>query len=402
MHTVESLAGTPNSLAPHYSRFRVTKRILLSGHSHQAWPDVGFEGQQRAWLDAAEYVDLKWERAQRMADRVRQGYRRLLDDPDGFYSLGPATHDLLVKFLSALPLGRDSRLVTTDCEFYSLRRQLARLEEEGVEIVRVDALPADSVGDRLAAEVRDGTTAVLASTVFFSNAHIAGGLDGTARACRQHGVPLLLDAYHQLNVVPWSLRKENLEDVYVVGAGYKYCQLGEGVAFLRYPKDCSMRPVVTGWFSEFGELTSAHEPGLVAYDGGHDRFAGATYDPTSHYRAATVFDFFAQQGLDVELLRATSQHQVGRLIADFDRLDLDPRSIRRDPSVALQGLGGFLALESPQAETIHAALLERGVFTDFRGEVLRLGPAPYLSDTQLDDAMAHLGEIVRDLGRPPG
>jgi len=50
----------PSALAGHYSRFRVGERILLTGHSHQAWPDVGFEAQQRAWLEAAEYVDDKW------------------------------------------------------------------------------------------------------------------------------------------------------------------------------------------------------------------------------------------------------------------------------------------------------------------------------------------------------
>ena len=40
--------AVPNPLASHYSRFRVTDRILLTGHSHQAWPDVAFEAQQRA------------------------------------------------------------------------------------------------------------------------------------------------------------------------------------------------------------------------------------------------------------------------------------------------------------------------------------------------------------------
>ena len=54
---------TANPLAQHYSRFRVSERLLLTGHSHQAWPDVGFEAQQRAWLDAAELVDDKWARA---------------------------------------------------------------------------------------------------------------------------------------------------------------------------------------------------------------------------------------------------------------------------------------------------------------------------------------------------
>ena len=42
-----------SALAVHYSRFRVSDRILLTGHSHQAWPDVGVAAQQRAWLDAA-------------------------------------------------------------------------------------------------------------------------------------------------------------------------------------------------------------------------------------------------------------------------------------------------------------------------------------------------------------
>jgi kynureninase len=34
------------------------------------------------------------------------------------------------------------------------------------------------------------------------------------------------------------------------------------------------------------------------------------------------------------------------------------------------------------------------VWTDHRGDVLRLGPAPYLSDAQLDTAIATLGEVA--------
>jgi len=44
-------------LKPHYSRFRVAERLLLTGHSHQAWPDVGFEGMVEAWEDAAALVE---------------------------------------------------------------------------------------------------------------------------------------------------------------------------------------------------------------------------------------------------------------------------------------------------------------------------------------------------------
>jgi kynureninase len=36
------------------------------------------------------------------------------------------------------------------------------------------------------------------------------------------------------------------------------------------------------------------------------------------------------------------------------------------------------------------------MLTDARGEVLRLGPAPYLSDGQLRDAIALVGEVARE------
>lgn len=396
---LENLTSDPNRLAPHYSRFRVSERLLLTGHSHQAWPDCAAKGQAQAWADAAEWVDDKWERAFSQADRVRAGYRRLLDDPTGKYSLAASTFELLVRLLSALDLRHQPKLVTTDSEFHSLRRLLTRLEEESIAVVRVAAHPVDDVGERLAAATDDNTAAVLTSTVFFNSAQIAGDLSAAAAACRRHGAALILDVYHQLNVVPMSLRRAQLEDAFVVGAGYKYCQLGEGNGFLRFPADCRLRPVATGWFAEFGELTHEHDPTKVLYHSGDDRFAGATYDPTSHYRAAEVFAFFREQQLHPELLRQVSQHQIGFLCSLFDGLDLDRQIITRDRQVPLKKLGGFLALQSPQAAHIWKALKDAGVTTDQRAEVLRLGPAPYLSDRQLREAMAILGQVVQGLSR---
>src|SRR6185295_16483886 len=109
-------------------------------------------------------------------------------------------------------------------------------------------------------------------------------------ACEAHGAPLLVDAYHHLNVVPFDVRGMGLDRAFVTGGGYKYCQLGEGNCFLRIPPDCTLRPVVTGWFAEFDALAGAEHGGRVPYGKGAARFAGATYDPTSHYRAARVFD----------------------------------------------------------------------------------------------------------------
>ncbi|HEU5154085.1 MAG TPA: hypothetical protein VFU03_05110, partial [Gemmatimonadales bacterium] len=373
-----SLYASPNALAHHYRRFGVAERLLLTGHSHQAWPDCGFEAQAQAWLDAARFVDDKWEHAFAKAERVRLGFSRLLDDQDGFIALAPNTHELVVRFLSALPLRDRPRLVTTDGEFHTIRRQLDRLAEEGIELIRVPEAPLEGLVDRLRRAVDDRTAAVLISAVFFDSGRIAPSLADVAERCRRHGVALLVDVYHALNVVPFSLRKEGLLDAFVVGGGYKYCQLGEGNCFLRFPAATELRPVITGWFSEFSALTERQRAGQVAYGEGGDRFAGATYDPASHYRAAAVFAFHEEMKLTPDLLREVSQHQIAVLARSFDALDADPEMIRRDGTVPLDQIGGFLALEAPAAEALTAALHREGVLTDSRGNMLRLGPAPYL------------------------
>jgi kynureninase len=393
----EETARHPNPLADHYSRFRVSERLLLTGHSHQAWPDCGFKGQQQAWHDAAELVDEKWERAFAQAQRVRQGFARLLGDREGHIALASNTHDLVVRFLSALPLDQRPRLVTTDGEFHTIRRQLDRLAEQGIELVKVPVGDADTLAERLAGAIDQNTAAVLVSAVLFRNSRIVPGLGQVARACQRQGARLLVDVYHALSVVPFSIPGEGLEQDFVVGGGYKYCQMGEGNCFLRFPPDCGLRPVVTGWFSEFDVLAAQGAEGRVAYGEGPALFAGSTYDPTSHYRACEVFDFFEEEGMTPEWLRQESQRQIALLVQRFDGLDADPALISRDREQPLELTGGFLTLRSPVAADLCAAMRAEGVLTDYRGEMLRLGPAPYLSDRQLNEAMDILVGVTSGL-----
>src|SRR5207247_7159879 len=89
-----------------------------------------------------------WGRAFAQAEMVRRGFARLLDDAPQRIALGANTHELVVRFLSALPLRQRPRLVTTDGEFHTIRRQLDRLAEEGIEVVKVAAQPAATLADR--------------------------------------------------------------------------------------------------------------------------------------------------------------------------------------------------------------------------------------------------------------
>ena len=235
---------------------------------------------------------------------------------------------------------------------------------------------------------------MLVSAVLYRDARIVDGLGSVAERCERVGAELLVDAYHALNTVPFDLLSLGLEGAFVTGGGYKYCQLGEGNCFLRVPPECRLRPAVTGWFAEFSALHEGEDAGRVSYGPGAERFAGSTYDPTSHYRAAEVFDFFRERGLTPEFLREVSRHQVGRLAEAFDALGADPALIDRDRETPPEAVGGFLALRTPRARAFHEGLAARGVATDYRDDLLRLGPAPYLTDRQLGDALTALGEVA--------
>lgn len=392
----DDLYNSPNKLANHYKNFKVTERYLLTGHSHQAWPDCGFEAQQEAWKDAAEFVDDKWERAFQKADEVKKGYLKLLDDDTGNIALGVNTLELLIRFLSALPLKERPKLVTTDGEFHTIRRLTDRLSEEGINVAKVYSSPVTDVVENLKKVSDDKTSAILVSSVFFNSGLILPNLSELAEFCDDKGIRLLVDAYHQLNVVPFSVKRNKLENAFITGGGYKYCQLGEGNCFLRFPKGTDMRPVTTGWFSEFSVMSEKKKSGEVLYGKGDDLFAGATYDPTSNYRAARVFKFFEEMNLTSEFLREISQHQIKLLIDEFDKLDANPAIIKRDRSISLQNIAGFLVLYTEKAEFISSKLKGKNVWTDYRGNALRFGPAPYLSDLQIKDAMKILGEILKE------
>jgi kynureninase len=375
------------ALQAHYKHFRVNDRILLTGHSHQAWPDVARAAQLDAFDDAAQWVDDKWDNAFAKADTLRQFYLDRLGDRHGEIVLGTNTQELLVRWLSALPLQAHAKIITTDGEFHSMRRLLDRLNETNIDVVKVASQPVATLADRLLAEVDSKTAAVMCSMVMFKTSEIVPHIDSLARQLRTQAIPLLLDAYHLVNVVPFSMDDHELHDVFVVGGGYKYCQFGEGNCFLRVPKQCDWRPVVTGWYAEFANLNQA--PGqAVQYGTGRWAFEGSTYDPTSHYRAASVIEFFNQQGLNVDTLRAINQAQLRVLLRELHRYAW-PQDIQL-PDDNIEQRGGFLVLKTERAAALVSALRESNIFTDSRQNNLRIGPAPYITEAQLMAAVAEL------------
>ena len=367
----------PTTLRRHYSAFlggaSNEKRILLTGHSHQAWPDVARDAMLRAFDDAAEHVDDKWGPAFEAAEALRRFVAARIGCVAGEIVLAENTHQLVIRFLSALDLRKRRHLVTTRGEFHTLDRQLHRLAEEGVEVTFVEPEP-----EKIVAAVRPDTAAVLCSTVLFQTATIVPHIDDLVKQVRARGAHVLLDAYHAFQIVPFRVPDE----AFLVAGGYKYAQMGEGNCFLRVPPIArDLRPVVTGWFAGFAALADARSDRVGYPARAAERFAGSTYDPTSHYRARAVAEFFDTQGLTVDVLREISLRQTDRILVrlegsgDFDVAT--PRDAR----------AGFVAVRVADAPAVVQSMRAKGVFVDARGELVRLGPAPYLTDDELDEGV---------------
>jgi len=61
---------------------------------------------------------------------------------------------------------------------------------------------------------------------------------------------------------------------------------------------------------------------------------------------------------------------------------------------AAEARGGFVAYRVANASRVVAGLRDEGVFVDARDDVLRLGPAPYLTDDELDRGAALVSAVV--------
>jgi selenocysteine lyase/cysteine desulfurase len=373
-----------------YGAFLRDGRVLLTGHSHQAWPDVARDAQIATFDDAARFVDDKWGAA--VFPKIESVSRRVLArmgfaETDGL-ALGKSTHELVFRLLSCLKWHEKPRVVTTTSEFHSLHRQLSRLAEEGVEVVWVDATDRATLAERVIAACTPGTAMVALSAVLFEDSFVVRDLGEIVAHAAKIGAIPLIDAYHAFNVVPVSWGPA-ASAAFVTAGGYKYAQFGEGICWLRVPEGSTLRPAYTGWFADF-EALEGPRTHHVGYGPGGARFTGATFDPSSVYRADAVLAFQDAHGLDVATLRAISIRQTSRIIARLDErgaFEHATLASSRDPDRR----GGFVTLKTPLAQDAVKRLRERNVFTDARGDGLRLGPAPYLTDAEIDagvDAVA--------------
>ena len=360
------------------------QRLHFAAHSHHLWPDATFAAQMQAWEDAARLADRKWALVMgEVYPAAQAAVAAELSLPSAeSVVFGPNTHSLLVALLSAFPR-RPLRVLATDGEFYSFRRQAARWAETGdVELTLVAAEDPD-FAERFSQMARSGLfDLIFVSHVFFKTGAVFDDVWALAELARPEGPWLVVDGYHGFRAVPTDLASVADRTFYLAG-GYKYAMAGEGAAFLHAPPGFGPRPAVSGWYAEFADLEGP--PGAIGYARDASRFLGATFDPSGLYRFGAAAQLLAANGLSTSLVgahAATLQQQMllaveagraGRLV---EAKLLNPPSER--PGAR------FLAFRHPDALAWSQALADRRIVTDVRDDVLRIGFALYQDEGDVE------------------
>lgn len=364
-------------------------RLHFAAHSHHLWPDASYVGQIAAWHDAARLADRKWGRVMDELWPAAQAHvaaELRLPDPSSIV-FAPNTHDFLLRIASAIP-ANPLRILASDGEFHSFRRQAARWVEAGEALVETVAA-GPGLAERMAAAAHSfAPQLIVASQVGFGSGAIIDDLAPLAALAHPDGPWVLIDGYHGFMALETDL-SAHADRIFYTAGGYKYAMAGEGVAFLHCPPGFAPRPINTGWYAEFDDL--AAPPGAVGFAPDARRFLGSTFDPSGLYRFVAVRDMLAGEGLDTAAITAHADALKAQLLAGL-RGPLAEATLL-NPATPGERQARFLALRHPDAARWQAALLARDVVTDVRGDVLRIGFGLYQTPRDLDALLQEIAIV---------
>nr|WP_279639193.1 aminotransferase class V-fold PLP-dependent enzyme [Sphingomicrobium sediminis] len=369
----------------------------VAAHSHHLWPDASYDGQVECWNDAARLADRKWERvmgevwpeaAANVAEEL--GMKREQQDRIVFAA---NTHDFIIRLAAACPRrgGEKLRILASDGEFHSARRQFARwVEAEEIELETLPVEPFESFAERFAKRVaEDEHDLMMVSQVLFGTGKVVAPIEPIVDLARPEGPWVVIDGYHSFMALDAPFGGQLSDKAFYLGGGYKYAMAGEGMGFMVCPSGFGERPPITGWFAEFEDLSLP--PGMVGYAKDAMRFMGATFDPSVLYRWNAIVRMLAEE----DLTTATISAHVAALQAQLLEAIADTPLAGAELLNPLDGgpHARFLAFRHEKAAAWSEALKQEDCITDVRGNVIRVGLGLY-HDAEDIEAFAKLAAAL--------
>lgn len=236
----------------------------------------------------------------------------------------------------------------------------------------------------------DADTALLIlSAVNYRSAAIVD-IRAVTDAARAAGALVLWDLSHAAGSIPVDLAANGVD--LAVGCTYKYLNGGPGSpAFLYVRRELQdvLQPPIQGWFAQRGQFdmgpTFDREPGIRGWLVGTPGVIALT-------SAQAGIEVVAEAGIDA--IRAKGVALTEYAIALHDAW-LAPLGCSIGSPRDSSRRGAHVAIRHPEAKSLTAALIDRGVIPDYRApDSIRIGLSPLT--TSFDDVYRGLSAL-RDL-----
>ena len=352
------------------------------------------EDMRRAAADYAEIWgrldDAQWPMALPLRQQFIDGWRRLINAPDGTLTTADNVTSALYSLIGALParhLKGKRVLVAQDC-FPSLHFLLAGVAERFG--FTLSTVPVRQGGnwvedeDMVAAWGDDVGLALL--TWVSSTASHRCDLDALVGHARAKGSLVGVDITQGIGLLPFDATAPAVDFTISTSLKWLCGASGAGILHIAEPLLRECRPELRGWFSQPDPFswdldTFSYAPDARRFDHG---------TPAVLAFAASVPALEWNLAQDKAALVAHNQALTARIVSLADELSLPLASPRPQTE-----RGGSLMIGLERAETAAAMvhmLRETDVFADARGPVLRLSPGVCTSDVGL----ARLETCFRD------
>jgi kynureninase len=376
-------------IAPLFSRVLASDRIYLANHSLGRPLDAMAEDVREATSLWETKLGDAWDAWLAEQEAFRSRIAQLIHAPrvDCIVpktSAGQGLRAVLNALLGA------PRVLSTRGEFDSidlLLKQYASLRRIEMHWVEADAEGRFTVPE-IMQHLRPGIDLVVLSQVMFMNGQVVHNLEQLSDACHSVGAKLLVDSYHAVGVFPVDVAAMRAD--FVIGGSYKYLRGGPGAGFLYLSPEIlasGLRPLDTGWFAREDTFGYERDDPPLLRPGG-DAFLESTPPVLTYYQARSGQQFTL--AIAVNRLREYRQKQLNQLKLYLAEAGIDAIGGDADH-------GAFLSVRHTNASDLAKKSAESNVFTDARGEWLRLCPDCLTREDELRTAASALHSALEQM-----
>lgn len=373
----------------HFPAFR--DKIYLAACSH-----APFSVEVRAAIQRYEHSleqGIAWDAWMDEVEEVRAAFATLIGAPAETIALFSSVSEAISSLSSCLPLfGRDHVVVTAD-NFPTVSQIWLAGQNKWRNSVSLIDVPANGIyTPEMVEPYLDAQTALLCMSLVSYTTGALQNLQALAEIAHQHGALLLCDAYQAIGAVPIDIQETEVD--FLVCGAHKYLLGLPGLAFLYARPGLALTPTQTGWLARSDPFL----PSLASVDyapGGY-RFEQGTPPLMQAYAAHAGIQLVQQMGIVAirQHLEALSEFLIrGALARGLSVVSpLDPE--QRGPFVAVQ--------VGSQAEQMETWLAQQGILVSARHDLLRLAPAFFCSEEEVEIALERLIDAsAHDLPVPP-